>query len=268
MRGAIKGANTPRCTALGHRGAPPPAVEVGNPAVLLRVWLNLVRVLADPCGIRVARDRSARTIAMKTDREIQEQVLAALEWEPGVHAAHIGVSVRSGVVTLQGFVRSLREKRLAEQIAERVYSVRAVADDLEVTPGGALKRSDQAIAEAAANALEWESAVPDAAVKAVVRKGWVTLTGTVAAQYQKAAAERAVQSLERVEGISNRILVEPSVDVGDVKAGIEQALTRVAEVEAEQVQVEAHNGTVVLFGKVHSLTERDAAENRPGPRRE
>src|SRR5262245_48272685 len=173
---------------------------------------------------------------MKTDREIQEQVLAALEWDPGVHAAHIGVSVRNGVVTLQGFVSSLGEKRLAEQIAGRVYSVRAVADDLEVTPDGALKRSDQAIAEAAANALEWESAVPDAAVKPIVRNGWVTLTGTVAAQCQKAAAERAVQNLESVEGISNRILVEPSLDVGDVNAGIERALERVAEAEAERVQ--------------------------------
>jgi osmotically-inducible protein OsmY len=198
---------------------------------------------------------------MKTDREIQEQVLAALEFEPAVHAAHIGVSARNGVVTLQGFVRSLREKRVAEQVAGRVYSVRAVADDLEVTPDGALKRSDQAIAEAAVNALEWESAVPDASIKPVVRKGWVTLTGTVAAQWQKAAAERAVQNVESVEGVSNRILVEPSVDVGDVKASIERALQRVAEVEADLVQVEAHNGTVVLLGKVHSLTERDAAEN-------
>jgi osmotically-inducible protein OsmY len=198
---------------------------------------------------------------MKTDREIQEQVLAALEWEPGVHAAHIGVSVRNGVVTLQGFVKSLGEKRLAEQIAGRVYSVRAVADDLEVTPDGALKRSDQAIAEAAANALEWESAVPDGAIKAVVRKGWVTLTGTVTAEYQKVAAERAIKNVESAEGISNRVLVGPSIDVADVKAGIEQALERVAKVEADRVQVEAHDGTVVLFGKVHSLTERDAAEN-------
>ena len=196
---------------------------------------------------------------MKTDREIQEQVLAALEWEPGVHAAHIGVSVTSGVVTLQGFVTSLRDKHLAEQVTRRVYSVRAIANEIVVAPDGAFKRSDSAIAEAAANALEWDSAIPDDAIKATVRKGWVTLNGTVGWQYQKAAAERAVRNLNGIEGISNAIVVEPSVSVGDVKAGIEQAFTRSAELDAQHVQVEAHNGTVVLTGKVHSLAERDAA---------
>jgi osmotically-inducible protein OsmY len=197
---------------------------------------------------------------MKTDREIQEQVLAALEWEPGVHAAHIGVSVLNGVVTLQGCVTSLREKHLAERITRRVYSVRAVANDIEVAPDGALKRSDPAIAEAAANALEWDSAIPDDAIKATVRKGWVTLTGTVGWQYQKAAAKRAVRNLNGIEGISNAIIVEPAVNVADVKAGIEQSFKRSAEVDARHVQVDAHDGVVVLTGKVHSLTERDAAE--------
>ena len=39
---------------------------------------------------------------MKTDRELQEDVLDALEWEPAVDAARVGVSVKNGVVTLQG----------------------------------------------------------------------------------------------------------------------------------------------------------------------
>ena len=197
---------------------------------------------------------------MKTDREIQEQVLAALEWEPGVHAAHIGVSVSNGVATLHGFVTSLREKHLAERITRRVYSVRAVANDIEVAPAGPFKRSDPAIAEAAANALEWDSAIPDDGIKATVRKGWVTLNGTVGWQYQKAAAERAVRNLNGIEGISNAIVVEPAVNVADVKADIEEAFKRSAEVDAQDVHVEAHDGTVVLTGKVHSLIERDAAE--------
>src|SRR4029434_49343 len=119
-------------------------------------------------------------------REIQEQVLAALDWEPGVHAAHIGVSVLNGGATFEGSLTSLREKHLAERITRRVYSVRAVANDIVVAPDGALKRSDPAIAEAVVNALEWDSAIPDDAIKATVRKGWVTLTGTVGCQYQKA----------------------------------------------------------------------------------
>lgn len=121
-------------------------------------------------------------------------------------------------------------------------------------------KTDREIQEQVLAALEWDSAIPGDAIKATVRKGWVTLTGTVGWQYQKLAAERAVRNLNGIEGISNAIVVEPAVNVGDVKAGIEQAFTRSAEVDAQDVHVEAHDGTVVLTGKVHSLTERDAAE--------
>jgi osmotically-inducible protein OsmY len=54
-----------------------------------------------------------------------------------VHAAHIGVSVTNGVATLQGFVTSLREKHLAERVTRRVYSVRAIANEVVVAPDGA-----------------------------------------------------------------------------------------------------------------------------------
>jgi osmotically-inducible protein OsmY len=199
---------------------------------------------------------------MNTDQEIQSQVLAALEWEPAVHAEHIGISVTNGVVTLQGFVTSIREKFLAERIAGRVHSVRAIANDIEVTPDGLLSRSDTAIAEAVANAMEWDSAIPDGVIKATVRKGWVTLNGTVGWQYEKAAAERAVKNLHGVQGLSNQIVVSPAVDIGNVKADIERAFKRSAEVDATNVHVSviAPDRTVVLTGKVRSLSERDAAE--------
>jgi osmotically-inducible protein OsmY len=197
---------------------------------------------------------------MKTDREIQEQVLQALEWEPGVEAADVGVSVDDGVVTLLGEVGTLRQKWLAERAARHVYGVRAVANDLTVTPDNASTRTDPAIAQAVANAIEWDSALPDGAVKATVRNGWVTLNGTVPWQYQRAAAERAVQHLYGVKGVNNSIMVRPHITPGDVKAKIEAAFKRSAEVDADRVQVETRDGTVVLRGTVHSLLERDEAE--------
>ena len=116
---------------------------------------------------------------MQRDRGLQNDVLAALEWESSVDAAQIGVTVSDGVVTLRGTVPSLHQKWMAERITRQLICVRAVANDLDVSPTGDAARSDSAIAAAAANALEWDSAVPDDAVKATARHGWVTLTGTV-----------------------------------------------------------------------------------------
>ena len=67
-----------------------------------------------------------------TDSELQRDVLEELKWEPSVNAAHIGVSVKNGVVTLTGHVLSYWEKYSAEKAAKRVYGVKAVANELDV----------------------------------------------------------------------------------------------------------------------------------------
>jgi osmotically-inducible protein OsmY len=146
---------------------------------------------------------------MTPDRKLQEDVLAALEWEPGIDASHIGVSVVDGVVTMHGLVPTFRQKWLAERAARHSYGVRAVANDLEIAPGDDAAHSDAAIAAAAANALEWESGVPDGCVQATVRHGWVTLTGSVPWTFQRTAAERAVLRLAGVKGVANSVIVRP-----------------------------------------------------------
>ena len=60
---------------------------------------------------------------MQADRDLQKDVLAALEWEPSVEAAQIGVTVNDGVVTLQGTVPSLHQKWVAERIARHRVGV-------------------------------------------------------------------------------------------------------------------------------------------------
>jgi osmotically-inducible protein OsmY len=197
---------------------------------------------------------------MKTDREIQERVLNALEWEPSVDAAQIGVTVKDGVATLRGPVTTLHQKYMAERAVRHVFGVRAVADDLEVSPDGATTRSDSAIAEAAANALEWDSAVPQSGVKATVHGGWVTLTGLVDWQYQKAAAETCVRRLYGVKGVLDSISVKPHASASDVKLKIESAFKRSAEIDSSKISVETRDGAIVLKGTVRSLVERDEAE--------
>ena len=197
---------------------------------------------------------------MKTDRDLQDEVLAALEWEPGVNAAQVGVTVRDGVVTLRGTIATLQEKRIAERAARHLVGVRAVANDLDVSPTGNAIRSDSAIAEVAANALEWDSAVPDGAVKVTVRNGWVTLTGTVAHQYEKSAAAFVVQRLYGVKGVANSVVVTPRASAADVKVKIEEALKRSAVIDSQRISVDARDGVVLLTGAVRSLAERDDAE--------
>lgn len=196
---------------------------------------------------------------MKTDKELKKDVEDELDWEPRVNAAHVGVSVKDGVVTLSGHVPSFAEKYAAERTAKRVYGVKAVADELDVKlPGGAV-RTDEDVAAACVRVLKDDYQVPDEKIKVIVNNGWVALEGQVDWQYQKDAAGRAVRYLTGVKGLTNNITLKPRVSTADVKAKIEAALTRSAELDARRITVEATDGTVTLRGSVRAWAEKDEA---------
>jgi osmotically-inducible protein OsmY len=197
---------------------------------------------------------------MKTDTELQKDVMDQLKWEPTIKAAEIGVGVRDGVVTLSGYVDSFYKKGVAERAAARVFGVKAVAEEILVRLPGSLKRSDEAIARAAANTLEWNVAVPHDRVKVQVQDGLVILSGEVDWWYQKDAAEDAVRKLVGVVLVSNQITIRPAVKPQDVKDKIESAFQRNALLDARRVRVETRAGKVILRGSVRNWAERDQVE--------
>ena len=62
---------------------------------------------------------------MKTDTDLQRDVMDELKWEPTIKAAEIEVGVTDGVVRLSGYVDSFYKKWAAESAAARVFGVKA-----------------------------------------------------------------------------------------------------------------------------------------------
>ena len=196
---------------------------------------------------------------MKTDSQLQQDVMAELKWEPAVHAEQIGVEVKNGVVTLAGEVSSYTEKWNAERAAQRVNGVKALAVELTVKLAEFSKRTDADIAESAKNILSWTSSLPADAVKVMVEGGWLTLSGDVEWQYQRQDAAHGVRFLAGVTGVSNQIAIKPSLSGTVVKSDIEAALKRRAAADAKTIAVDVKGGDVTLTGTVHSWSERDLA---------
>jgi osmotically-inducible protein OsmY len=200
------------------------------------------------------------TTEVLTDTEIQEDVLAELDFDPRIEPNEVGVRVKDGVVTLMGTVDSYMKRIAAEECAHRVRGVRAVANDIEVRLPSSSVRSDEDIAKAVVDVLRWNVSVPQEQIHVTVHEGRVTLKGDVPWQYQRRAAEDAVRRLTGVKEVINLITVRPPIAPTDVKRKIEHALVRSAETDAGRIQVDVTGSKVTLRGTVRSWAERQDAE--------
>lgn len=200
---------------------------------------------------------------MKTDAQIQKDVIDELRWAPFISSNEIGVTVKDGIVTLSGTVDTYAKKTAAENATKKVVGVRAVAEDIEVKLNHGGERTDADIAETVLNALKWHSVVPEEKIKVKVDNAWVTLDGTVEWDFQRKSAKNAISNLLGVRGITNNISVLPviPIDAAKVKTSISSAFHRTAAIDAEKINVEIVGSKVILKGNVKSWNEKDEATN-------
>jgi len=191
--------------------------------------------------------------------DLQSDVLDELTWTANVKANEIGVAVKEGVVTLTGMVESYLARQAAQDAALRVRGVHAVANEIEVRLHTSAERTDSDLALAALTALKWDAIIPTDELDVTVSRGFVTLKGQVEWYFQREAAQRVVQRLAGVKGVSNLITVAAHPAPTDIKQRIERALVRNAEIDANTITVAIQGNTAVLKGTVRSYAEKVAA---------
>jgi osmotically-inducible protein OsmY len=197
---------------------------------------------------------------MKTDSQLQQDVMDELQWEPRVDHANIGVAAKDGVVTLSGFVGNYSAKIAAEKAARRVKGVRGLAEEIEVRFASDPKTSDPEIAKRIADMFDWSVTIPRDKVQVKVEHGWVTLSGTVDYHFHRQSAKDLASRISGVKGVTNLVEVKTSPSPSDVKDRIVAAFKRNADLDASTITVVADGGTVRLGGKVHAWYERQIAE--------
>jgi osmotically-inducible protein OsmY len=197
---------------------------------------------------------------MRTDSQLQHDVMAELQWEPRVDHANIGVAAKDGVVTLSGFVSSYASKIAAEKAARRVKGVRGLAEEIEVRFASDPKTSDPEIAKRIADMFDWSVTIPRDKVAVKVEHGWVTLSGTVDYHFHRQSAKDLASRITGVKGVTNLVEVKTSPSPADVKDRIIAAFKRNADLDASTITVAADGNTVRLGGKVHAWYERQIAE--------
>lgn len=200
------------------------------------------------------------TPRVRSDADIQQDVLEEMSWEQHINVSDIGVSVKEGVVTLTGLVEDYLMRLAAQNAALRVKGVHAVANDIEVRLHTSAERTDSDLALAALYALKWDAAIQTDRLDVTVSHGYVTLKGEVEWPYQREAAERAIRRLAGIKGVTNWVTLAVHATPSDIKQQIEKALVRNAETDAHHITVEVHGHTATLKGQVRSFAEKLAAE--------
>jgi osmotically-inducible protein OsmY len=201
----------------------------------------------------------ATAAVIRSDEQIQSDVMFELKWDPRIHPNEVGVAVKGGMVTLMGTVDSYTKHWAAEEAARRVRSVKAVVNQIDVKLPVTEERSDEDIAAAAIQALEWDAAVPSDKIRVTVAKAWVTLEGEVEWQYQKEDAEKVVRRLIGVRGVINSLNVKPRVAPAEIQKRIEEAFQR-SSGDTKNISVEVEGSKAVLKGTVRSWAEKEQAE--------
>ena len=190
--------------------------------------LALERAAAVP-GVRHVVDRLRVAAARHMgDAEIRDHVRDALLGEPALEgcalrvrsgqaaravreppraAGAVEVSVRDGVVTLDGEVPSLSHKRLAGVLAWWVPGTRDVVNGLEVVPPEADTAGE--VADAVRLALEKDPLLDADGIQVGARGAVVTLTGRVPSEEQREMAEDDAWFVFGVDEVVNRIAVSP-----------------------------------------------------------
>lgn len=195
----------------------------------------------------------------RSDRDLKQRILRELKWDSRIDWASINVEVNDGVVTLTGSVSSYAQKIAAQEAAHRVAGVLDVANDIEVAPLDRFVRTDSEIAGAVRNALEWDALVPNELIQSTVSDGWVTLEGEVSYWRERNDAEQAIRRLAGVVGVINQITIrKQQVNEKQLREEIEFALERRADREAERLRIQVDDGSVDLWGRVHSWQEKRA----------
>lgn len=200
---------------------------------------------------------------MRSNDELQKDVMAELKWNPLLRDVHtqIGVSAKEGVITLSGLVDSYSKKIAAEKAAQSVQGVKVVASDIEVKIGAFGIKTDTEIAEAVKNALRWNSAVNEDKIEVKVDNGWVYLSGEVEWGFQRVSAEENVENLLGVKGVTNSIILKSrAIDTKEIKNKIAQAFLRNASIDSASITLETSGSRVTLHGTVRSWAEKEEAE--------
>jgi osmotically-inducible protein OsmY len=156
-----------------------------------------VKAIANELEIRLP------TSSERTDEDIAQAAVRALDWYISVPSDRIKVKVSKGWVTLEGSVDWQYQKTAAEEAVRNLIGVKGVLNHIEVKP----QVSKVEVKSAIEAALRRSAEVDANRITVETAGDKVILRGTVRSWFEREEAERAAWRSPGVRSVDNRITI-------------------------------------------------------------
>ena len=117
------------------------------------------------------------SVPTPADAELKTNIENQLQWNNSIDASDIKVTVKDGIITLEGSVGSYWKKQVAEDVAYSTYGTQSVDNKLSIVPTKDL--DDKKISNDVVSALNRNRNVDAETIDVKVASGVVTLSGIV-----------------------------------------------------------------------------------------
>jgi osmotically-inducible protein OsmY len=197
-----------------------------------------------------------------SDEEIKKRIVDDLYWDSSIDASKVQVIVDKGKVTLSGTVSSYSARNRATDAAYRIGDVTWVENRLAVKyPPAVPVPTDDELQKMVLNYIAADPDMDRTDVRVSVKKGVVTLDGSVDEYWKRGEAERIVCRARGVCDIIDKLTVVPTQSISDkaIAAEVRAAIERNLHGATECMTIEVMNGVVTLSGSVPSWHSRSAA---------
>lgn len=145
------------------------------------------------------------------DKVILSKVKTALIGDKTTEAHEINVEVNKGIVQLNGFVDTEKEKAQATEVAKAVDGVKEVENNLSIKDGSSTAGSvidDSRVTAKVKSALIDSADTKAHDIKVETKAGVVQLSGFVENEAQKSAATKVAQAIKGVKSVQNNLSVK------------------------------------------------------------